>query len=318
MRSAIGFGGRPLAWVQDSLAGWRFPSFALASLVLWKLLLLALLLIPKSNAVLGGFAEDFRIWCFGYDPATGRFQIVWLVTMFLEPVVLGAIILAVWWRPLSRVWRGERRSLWRPLLTAVLVVSVCGLLLIGMAPESGAAGVAVDPTVFPADGLRTHFSAPEISLRDQNGEDVRLSALRGRVVLVTAGYATCGHTCPRILAEAKRVIGGLTEAERAGVNVLWVTVDPDRDNQDLLAMIARHHALEAPTYHLLNGPSGEVNEILDALGVSRKRDEKTGVIDHANLFILVDRRGRVAYRFTLGDLQERWLAEALRLLLHES
>ncbi|MNC96767.1 hypothetical protein D3C83_142260 [compost metagenome] len=56
---------------------------------------------------------------------------------------------------------------------------------------------------------------------------------------------------------------------------------------------------------------------LDALGVARTRDPETGVIDHANLFVLVDRDGRVAYRFTLGERQERWLVQALRLLLAE-
>jgi len=41
------------------------------------------------------------------------------------------------------------------------------------------------------------------------------------------------------------------------------------------------------------------------------------VIDHANLFLLLDRNGKVAYRLGLGDRQERWLASALRILLQE-
>jgi protein SCO1/2 len=47
------------------------------------------------------------------------------------------------------------------------------------------------------------------------------------------------------------------------------------------------------------------------------RDTDTGLIDHANLFILIDREGRVAYRFTLGERQQDWLGNALRLLLGE-
>jgi len=51
--------------------------------------------------------------------------------------------------------------------------------------------------------------------------------------------------------------------------------------------------------------------------VARQRDPKTGVIDHSNLFILVDRQGRVSYRLTLGSRQQQWLISALQVLLAE-
>jgi hypothetical protein len=34
-------------------------------------------------------------------------------------------------------------------------------------------------------------------------------------------------------------------------------------------------------------------------------------IDHANLFILVDREDRIVYRFTLDERQQSWLGSAL-------
>jgi protein SCO1 len=54
------------------------------------------------------------------------------------------------------------------------------------------------------------------------------------------------------------------------------------------------------------------------MGIERVRNAETGLIDHANLFLVIDRQGRVAYRFTLGDRQEQWLVSALRLLLAET
>jgi cytochrome oxidase Cu insertion factor (SCO1/SenC/PrrC family) len=54
------------------------------------------------------------------------------------------------------------------------------------------------------------------------------------------------------------------------------------------------------------------------MSVARRRDGVSGVIDHTNLFLLVDRQGKLAYRFSLGPRQERWLGSALRLLLEES
>jgi hypothetical protein len=61
----------------------------------------------------------------------------------------------------------------------------------------------------------------------------------------------------------------------------------------------------------------EVNRTLDAMQVTRTVDPETGIIDRQNLFLMIDRQQKVAYRFTLGDVQERWMVEALQTLLRE-
>lgn len=304
-----------LGAVERFFVGWQFPAFALALLLLYKLLLAALLLVPSGSDGLGGFAEEFRIWCFGYDPATGRLQLVYVVTMLLEPVVFGAIVLTVWWQPLLAVVRERPALLWRPLAAAFAIVAAAGAALAGIYNTSHTATGALP---FPAEALRTHMMAPAIDLTDQDGSRVTLDDLRGRVVLITATYATCGHTCPIILDQVKRVTAALTPAQRADFRVLSVTLDPERDSTEVLANLSRMQDLRKPTYHLLTGPAELVNRTLDQLNVARSRDPKTGVIDHANLFVLVDRRGTLAYRFTLGERQEHWLGEAIRLLLRES
>ena len=43
----------------------------------------------------------------------------------------------------------------------------------------------------------------------------------------------------------------------------------------------------------------------------------TGVVEHANLFLLVDRGNHIAYRFTLEPRHRAWLRAALRSLLAE-
>jgi protein SCO1 len=60
-----------------------------------------------------------------------------------------------------------------------------------------------------------------------------------------------------------------------------------------------------------------VNRVLDQLEIARVREEKTGRIDHSNIFFLIDRRGKIAYRLGLGDRHEAWLVEGLESLLGE-
>ena len=75
--------------------------------------------------------------------------------------------------------------------------------------------------------------------------------------------------------------------------------------------------MNPPQYLLAGGDGKEVNRILDDLSIARKRDPATGVVDHVNLFAVIDKQGRIAYRFTLGETQEPWLVEALKLLGRE-
>ena len=94
-------------------------------------------------------------------------------------------------------------------------------------------------------------------------------------------------------------------------------MDPKRDRPEVLAELAEAQGLAAPTWQLLTGEPDTVETVLDHMGLMRALDPETGLIDHANLFLVIDREGRVAYTFALGDLQEKWLIEALHLLVAE-
>jgi cytochrome oxidase Cu insertion factor (SCO1/SenC/PrrC family) len=60
-----------------------------------------------------------------------------------------------------------------------------------------------------------------------------------------------------------------------------------------------------------------MHEALTSLQFSATRNSQTGAIDHANLFLLVDRDNQIAYRFTLDPRHRAWLRSALRDLLRE-
>jgi len=63
---------RSIEAIQGFLIGGGFPVFTISLLACWEVFLIGMLLVPPSPSAFGSFAEDFRIWCFGYDPATGR------------------------------------------------------------------------------------------------------------------------------------------------------------------------------------------------------------------------------------------------------
>ena len=74
--------------IQGFLEGGSFPALAIAALVCWEALLIAILLIPPSPTPLGAFAEDFRVWCFGYDPSTGRMEWAYVMSMLTPQLMI--------------------------------------------------------------------------------------------------------------------------------------------------------------------------------------------------------------------------------------
>lgn len=76
--------------------------------------------------------------------------------------------------------------------------------------------------------------ARDFALTDQNGQKRALADFRGKVVLVFFGYTQCPDVCPTTMADMAQVktkLGG----DGDKLQVLFVTVDPERDTQQLLA-----------------------------------------------------------------------------------
>jgi cytochrome oxidase Cu insertion factor (SCO1/SenC/PrrC family) len=73
-----------------------------------------------------------------------------------------------------------------------------------------------------------------------------------------------------------------------------VTLDPWRDTPDRLPGIAAAWRLP-PGARVLGGSVVDVERTLDAWGIARERDARTGAIAHPTAVHLVDARGRLAW-----------------------
>ena len=110
------------------------------------------------------------------------------------------------------------------LLRASLIVVLAVLL--------GACGK--DGPKFQASDVTGSTFGREISLTDQNGKARTLGDFRGKAVVVFFGYTQCPDVCPTTLAMLADVMTTLgADADR--VQVLFVTVDPERDTAELLS-----------------------------------------------------------------------------------
>ena len=73
----------------------------------------------------------------------------------------------------------------------------------------------------------------ELNLTDHNGKPRTLADFRGKVAAVFFGFTHCPDACPTTLAEMAQVVKALG-ADGDQVQVLFVTVDPERDTPEVL------------------------------------------------------------------------------------
>ncbi|MFZ6719145.1 SCO family protein [Undibacterium sp. Ji49W] len=76
--------------------------------------------------------------------------------------------------------------------------------------------------------------AKDFALTDHNGKPRTLADFRGKAVVIFFGYTQCPDVCPTTMVEMANVMKGLGPLAQK-VQVLFVTIDPERDTQVLLA-----------------------------------------------------------------------------------
>jgi protein SCO1/2 len=287
------------------------PVFLLAAVAVYEAFLLALVFAPEGEGWWGAFAREFRVWCFSYDPRTGGMEWSAVGMMVLEPLFIVIVAVVLWRRALAGLQSvSALLSHWRAATAGVTASGLAALALLSFA------GVNTEEKLppFPGERIRTQLIPPAFRLTDQTGRECRLEDLRGRVVLMTGIYAMCSTSCPQILIETRKVIDSLPPAVRERLTVVALSLNPEYETTELMAALAAGYGFKHPEFRYLNGDPKVMHDVLEQLQFARVRNAQTGVIDHANLFILVDARGAIAYRFNLNPRHQAWLREGILAL----
>lgn len=92
---------------------------------------------------------------------------------------------------------------------------------------------APEPPVFQATDITGAAFARDFKLTDHNGQARTLASFKGKVVAIFFGYTHCPDVCPTTLSDFAAALKQLgPQADQ--VQVLFVTVDPQRDKPELL------------------------------------------------------------------------------------
>jgi protein SCO1/2 len=172
---------------------------------------------------------------------------------------------------------------------AVILAAACGG---GTAAHTKAApgGRAVNAAV-TAGGqhVRGAAPAPDFALRDQHGHTIQLSALRGRIVVLTFLYTHCVDVCPLIAINVSSAVRSLGPRAR-DVAMVAVSVDPDHDTPAAVARFLSEEHLPA-RFHYLTGPLSELKPVWQNYNLLIEPGTN-GRVAHSAYVLVLDRRGR--------------------------
>jgi protein SCO1/2 len=154
----------------------------------------------------------------------------------------------------------------------------------------------------------------ELRLADHSGKPRTLDDFRGKVVAVFFGFTNCPDVCPTTLA-AMRAVKEQLGADGDRLQVIFVTVDPERDTPELLS---KYVTAFDPSFLGLHGSPDAIAQTAKAFKVYfQKVPGKTPdsyTIDHTASTYLYDPQGRLRLFVRHGQSVAPIVAD-VRLLL---
>ena len=124
---------------------------------------------------------------------------------------------------------------------------------------------------------------------------VSLDQFHGQVVLMFFGFTSCPDICPTALADISRVFNQLKPDELNQVDALFISLDPEKDNFELLSKYTGyfHNRITGVTGHI-----EIVSQMADDYGIKfeRRAMESSAigyVIDHSPDILIINQNGQL-------------------------
>lgn len=170
------------------------------------------------------------------------------------------------------------------------------------------------PVAFHNTDLTGASFGRQLTLPDHAGQQRSLADFSGKAIIVFFGYASCPDVCPTMLAKLAEVMKTLGD-DASRVQVLFVTVDPERDSAERLKEFVPWFY---PTFIGLRGDVQQTRAASEEFRVFAAKKQVSGemgyVIDHSTGAYVFDPAGRLRlYVKDASSVAE--IAADIRLLL---
>lgn len=188
-----------------------------------------------------------------------------------------------------------------------LLVLFVGLLVACGHPDQAPAGL------YGTDVSAADFSG-DFDLLDHHGVERQLKDYRGKIVVLFFGYTHCPDVCPTAMMDMARMMKALG-SDASQVQVLFVTLDPERDTREVLAKYV-------PSFDSrfvgLYGDATKTAEIAKQYKVFFEKKDVAGksgyTIDHSAGAYVFDKGGKLRIYFRNGQKPNEMASDLKQLL----
>jgi protein SCO1 len=190
--------------------------------------------------------------------------------------------------------------MWAWLFVGAVIAALLGFLLIWQ----------LRPPEFHGVLIQSPDQAADFTLMSSTGEPLSLSDFSGKQVMLYFGYTFCPDVCPTTLNDLSNMMDELGPKKAENVQVIMVSVDPERDTVEQLATYLPYFN---PSFIGMTGSLEEIQDIASQYGIFFERQEgdtQAGyLVDHTAVVTLVDDTGHVRMIFPYGTSGEDMAAD---------
>jgi protein SCO1/2 len=189
------------------------------------------------------------------------------------------------------------------------------LALCALAVMLAACDKVAAPPVFNNVDITGAEYARDFALTDHTGKARTLADFKGKVVFLFFGFTQCPDVCPTTMTEMATVLKELgPQADK--VQVLFVTIDPERDTQELLA---QYVPAFNPTFIGLRGDAAATAKVAKEFKVFYAKSPGTTPdaysMDHTAGSYVFDTQGKIRL-FVRHGKGAAPIAQDIKLLLN--
>jgi cytochrome oxidase Cu insertion factor (SCO1/SenC/PrrC family) len=193
--------------------------------------------------------------------------------------------------------RGLLRAFAQADARAIAGIGALGVILVGAAPMAAAsvnrnADTIVARSIAGDNGL-LDSPAPSFTLTSQDGRQVSLASLRGKVVLLTFLDPVCTTDCP-LIAQEMRSADAMLGGSASNTVLVAVVANPTYlSTAYTRAFTAQEHLSEVPNWLFLTGSLSQLTDVWHDYGIEVENLPAGAMAAHNDLAFVIDAGGRM-------------------------
>lgn len=129
----------------------------------------------------------------------------------------------------------------------------------------------------------------------QNGENLEMKDLKGKVLVMVMIYTSCKAACPRLVADMRNIEQRLPENIKDDVTLVLVSIDPEVDTPKRLKAFAVENKMDGDQWLFLRSTEANTREFAAVLAINYKKIAPLE-FSHSNIISVFNADGELSYQ----------------------